>query len=386
MAMNFVALKMLVGDRLKYVALVAGIAFAALLITQQASIFSGYTLRTGTWIRETSAAGADLWVMDPQVQFSEGPKPLSDTALQRVRSVSGVAWAVPIYKGWLKCRLPDGTLTTVRLIGIDDATLAAGPAQMVEGRLEELRRDRAVVVNVDDASHDLALGRGRGRPLRVGDRIAINDNESVVTGTYRAGKEFFWEPVVYTTYTRALAYAPPERRLLCYILVKVKQGADVSEVAREIQHSTRLSACTGGEFERITADYILKKTGILVNFGMTIGLGFLIGLLVAGQTFYTFVLDNLRHFAALKAMGAANGTVLRMMCLQVLTVGCIGYGLGVGGASLTGIAFQRGGLAFEMHWIIPAAGAVAVLACCLAAGGLGMVRVLRLEPSVVFKG
>ena len=59
--------------------------------------------------RETTAGGADLWVMDPQVQMSEGPKPLSDTALQRVRSVSGVAWAVPMYKGWLKCRLPDGT-------------------------------------------------------------------------------------------------------------------------------------------------------------------------------------------------------------------------------------------------------------------------------------
>ena len=88
--MNFVALKMLIGDRLKYIALVAGIAFAALLITQQASIFLGYTLRTGSWIRETSASQADLWVMDPQVQFSEGPKPLSDTALQRVRS-RGVA-------------------------------------------------------------------------------------------------------------------------------------------------------------------------------------------------------------------------------------------------------------------------------------------------------
>ena len=383
--MNFVALKMLVGDRLKYLALVAGIAFAALLITQQASIFTGFTLRTGTWIRETSAGGADLWVMDPQVQMSEGPKPLSDTALQRVRSVAGVAWAVPMYKGWLKCRLPDGTLTTVRLIGIDDATLAAGPAEMVEGTLADLRRDRAIVINVDDASKDLALARGNGRPLRVGDRIDINDNEAVVTGTYRAGKEFFWEPVVYTTYTRALAYAPPERRLLCYVLVKVAPGADVTQVARQIKQSTGLDAHTGKEFEWITADYILKKTGLLVNFGMTIGLGFLIGLLVAGQTFYTFVLDNLRHFAALKAMGTANTTVLRMMCLQVVTVGSIGYGIGVGGACLSGIAFQRGGLAFEMHWLIPVVGALAVVICCLGAGGLGMIRVLRLEPSVVFK-
>jgi putative ABC transport system permease protein len=145
-------------------------------------------------------------------------------------------------------------------------------------------------------------------------------------------------------------------------------------------------ARTSGQFEYSTASYILKQTGILVNFGITIGLGFVIGLLVAGQTFYTFVLDNLRHFAALKAMGAANGTVLRMLCLQVLTVGSIGYGVGLGGACATGLLLARGGLAFQMHWLIPVAGAAAVLLCCLAAGGLGMIRVLRLEPAVVFKG
>src|SRR3712207_9509240 len=99
----------------------------------------------------------------------------------------------------------------------------------------------------------------------------------------------------------------------------------------------------------MTADYILKKTGILINFGMTIGLGFFIGILVAGQTFYTFVLDNLRHFGALKAMGATNRTVLRMLCIQVVLVGLIGYGLGLGGASVPGLLFARGGLAFQMH-------------------------------------
>jgi putative ABC transport system permease protein len=384
--MNFIALKMLIGDRLKYIALVAGVAFAALLITQQASIFTGYTLRTGSWIRETSAGPADLWVMDPQVKFSEGAKPLSDTALQRVRSVTGVASAVPLYKGMLKCRLPDGTLTDIRLIGLDDATLAGGPPEMVEGRMADLRRDRAVIVNAAALATDFALDRGNGRALRIGDRVDINDNESIVVGTYRATPEFFWEPVVYTTYARALSYAPPERRMLSYVLVKPAPGVDRSAVARRIETSTGLRAYTGSEFEWLTADFILKKTGILVNFGMTIGLGFVIGLLVAGQTFYTFVLDNLRHFAALKAMGTANGTLLRMLCIQVVTVGCIGYGIGVGGASLTGMLFERGGLAFQMHWLIPAVGGAAVLACCLAAGMLGMIRVLRLEPSVVFKG
>lgn len=381
--MNFVALKMLVGDRLKYLALVAGVAFAALLITQQASIFTGYTLRTGAWIRDT--AQADLWVMDPQMRFSEHNKRLSDTALNRVRGVEGVAWAVPMFKGYVETRLPDGTSVTTRMIGLDDATLVGAPPEMVEGNLADLRRDRAVIMNAADAAGSLALAEGTGRALKVGERIDVNDHDAVIVGSYRASKEFFWEPVLYTTYTRALTFSPPERRMMTFVLVKVAAGQDIKVVAERITRLTGLAARTNREFEWTTASYILKQTGILVNFGITIGLGFVIGLLVAGQTFYTFVLDNLRHFAALKAMGAANGTVLRMLCIQVLVVGCVGYGLGLGGASVTGIFLARGGLAFQMPWAIPVVGAAAVLVCCLAAGCLGMIRVIRLEPSVVFK-
>src|SRR3954469_15429920 len=115
--MNFVALKMLVGDRLKYLSLVAGLAFAALLVTQQSSIFTGYSLRVASWVRDQKQA--DLWVMDPQAEVTEANKPMLETMLSRVRGVDGVAWAMPIYKGYLKARLPDGTLVTVRLVGID---------------------------------------------------------------------------------------------------------------------------------------------------------------------------------------------------------------------------------------------------------------------------
>lgn len=381
--MNFIALKMLVGDRLKYIALVAGVAFAALLITQQASIFTGYTLQTGSWVRDTKVA--DLWVSDAQVRFADDIKPMNDTALQRVRSVAGVEWAVPMYKGFLKCRLPDGTLLQSRVIGLDDATLVGGPPEIVHGDLAMLRQDKAVLVNDADLADKLRLERD-GRGLHVGDRLSLNDNEAVVVGTYRATREFFWEPVIYTTYTRALSIAPRERRLLMYVLVKLRPGADATTVAANIAHATGLKARTGRELEWDTANYIINKTGILVNFGITISLGFVIGLLVAGQTLYTFVLDHLRHFAALKAMGASNGAVLRMLCVQVVVVGTVGYGLGLGAASVTGMLLGKAGLAFHMVWQIPVFGAVAVILCCLAAGMLSMVRVLKLEPAIVFKG
>ena len=381
--MIWVALKMLVGDRLKYIALVAGVAFAALLITQQASIFTGYSMRTGSWVRDLQ--WADLWVMDPQVRFADDIKPLSETALGRVRGIEGVETAVPLYKGFIKCRLPDGTLIQSRVIGLDDATLAGGPPEVVGTSLDVLRQDRAVLVNDADLANKLKLTLVDKRPINVGERISLNDHEAIIAGTYRATPEFFWEPVIYTTYSRALAMAPPERRQMQYVLVKLRPGVDRATVAGRIRETTGLDARTPDDFQWDAATYIIDKTGILVNFGMTIGLGFVIGLLVAGQTFYTFVLDNIRHFGALKAMGASNTAVLKMLVIQVCVVGLVGYGIGLGFASLSGIAFSAGGLAFHMAWQIPVVGAFAVIACCMVAGLFGMLKVLRLEPAVVFK-
>ena len=380
--MNLVALKMLVGDRLKYISLVAGIAFAALLITQQSSIFTGFALQMGAWIRDSSVC--DLWVMDDQVEFVDDFKPMAEQKLHRVRSVDGVQWAVPMYKNYLRTRLPDGTQVLTRVVGLDDATLTGVP-DIVEGRPEDLRRDRAVMINVAHAGTLLKQKRAGGRPLKIGDRISINDNEAIIVGFYRASREFFWDPVLYTTYTRALGWAPRERKQLGFILVKARAGEDLDELSARITRQTGLIALTTSQFAAKTTVDLLNRTGILINFGITIALGFLIGVLIAGQTFFNFALDNLRHFAALKAMGTTNWTIVRMIILQLVTVGLVGYGIGLGGAVITGSVFSNIGLAFSMPWQIPVLGAVAIVGCCLGAGLISIVRVVRLEPGIVFR-
>jgi len=379
--MILVAIKMLIGDRVKYIALVAGVAFAALLITQQAAIFTGYALRMGAWVRDTSSA--DLWVMDEQVEHTEDFKPMLDTALQRVRGVEGVEWAAPMFKGFVNAVMPDGTRQNVRVIGIDDATLAGGPPEMSQGEVADLRTDRGVLIN---AAAKISLDRfDNPRLLTVGDRMSLNDNEAVIVGSYHASPEFFWEPVFYTTYSRARTFDTSQRKTLTYMIVKVKPGLDVNAVRERIESSTGLAALTNLQFDQRSTWWIMNATGILVNFGITITLGVVIGLLVAGQTFYTFVLDNLRNFASLKAMGVSNPRMVGMMVVQVTVVTLIGYGLGLGGAALTGSAFASAGLAFAMPWQIPLLGLTAVLISCVLAGGLSMLRVLRLEPGIVFR-
>jgi putative ABC transport system permease protein len=381
--MNFVALKMLTGDKLKYGSLVAGLAFAALLIVQQSSIFTGFSLQMGAWIRDTAVA--DLWVMDDQVLFVDDYKPMLDDRLQRIRGIDGVEWAVPMYKNYLPVQLPDGSLVQCRVVGLDDATLIGAPPTMVSGSLVDLRQDRGIFINVDQASTSLRASRTDNHALKMGDRVSINDNEAIVVGTYKATKEFFWDPVIYTTYSRALSWAPRTRKLLSFVMVKTKPGYDLKKLTAQIRQTTGLASYTNEQFDRKTTADLLVRTGILINFGITIALGFLIGVLISGQTFYMFVLDNLKYFGALKAMGASNVQLVRMIFLQTVVAGLIGYGVGLGGACLSGMMFSKIGLAFQMPWQIPVGGVVSILICCFIAAMLSLFRVLRLEPAIVFK-
>jgi putative ABC transport system permease protein len=383
-----IALRMLLGDRLKYAGLVAGLAFATLLITQQGSIFAGFVLRTGAWIRDTGQA--DLWIMDEQVEFTEDRKTMLDNSLLRVRGVEGVEWAVPLYKSYMPCRLSDGKRVVVRLIGLDDATLLGAPPLMESGTLDALRQDRGILIDVADAQDEFAvraaLGLDEKRPLQIGDRVDLNDHEMVVVGRYRRSTEFFWDPLIYTTYSRALAIAPPERRMLNFVLARVKPGYDHGAVAAQITALSGLRAFTAADFEAHSEDFILRKTGILANFGITIALGFVIGVLISGQLLYNFILDNQRSFAAMKAMGASNFLLLRMVGAQVLFAAFVGFGIGVGLTALSGQFLGKSELAFNMAWQVPVFGGLAILVCCLLAALLSLSRVLRLEPAVVFKG
>lgn len=392
--MYSVAFKMLVGDRAKYFGIIMGLTFAALLITQQSSIFIGLMTRTFGFITDTSQP--DIWVMDPKVQFVDDIKPMQDTELLRVRGVDGIEWAMPLYKGLIRARLENGNFQQCNVVGIDDATMIGGPPEMVEGSLSDLRRADGVIVDEVGARTRLArMPRDQAGnpipgaapvPLKIGDSLELNDKRAVVVGICRVGRTFQSQPVIYTTYTRATTFAPRERKLLSFILVKAKAGQDVAELTRRIEQTTGLKAMEKWDFSVKTYQYFMKYTGIPINFGIAVALGFLVGTAIAGQTFYNFTLDNLRHFGALKAMGASNIRLLGMILFQALIVGLIGYGLGVGLASCFGLLAGRTELSFRLLWQTLALTGGAITFICMLSATISLVKVMRLEPAIVFKG
>jgi putative ABC transport system permease protein len=432
--MIWTALKMLTGDRTKYFGIIFGVAFAALLIAFQLSVFCGIMLLTTSQIRDVE--GVDLWVMDRDVESVDDHKPMSDTALYRIRSTPGVRWAVPFYKGGARVRLisdfallqrqrplndngrtywsflgvrfpsaprrqvdgadPEGgaIFHQVMLLGVDDATLigAPRPENILLGSLRDLRRPEAVLV--DQYSCRL-LWRGEGRYLKepkdyerfIGRTFEMNDHRAVVVGICQASPNFGSLPIIYTTFSRARQFVP-ESKSLAFMLVKAQDGTPLEQVRQDIAARTamQLKARTSEELTWDTVWYYITHTGIPANFIITVTLGFVVGTAIAGQTFYQFTLANLNQFGALKAMGTSNGSILGMILLQSLVVGPIGYSLGVGLAALFGSLLQKDpSNAFFMPWQVLVLTGVAVMVICLLSSLLSIRRVLVLEPAIVFR-
>jgi putative ABC transport system permease protein len=398
--MNWIAIKMLTGDRAKYLGIVAGVTFAALLIAQQASIAIGLLLRTTSHIQDI--ADADIWVMDPNVQFIDEFKPLTENDLYRVQGVPGVAWAVRFYKGQGRLKLNiggDRKLARYQqsvVLGLDDATMVGAPREIILGTLADLREPDAVIID-ENGYHYL----WPNEPLAIGRELEMNDHRAVIVGVCKASDTFQTFPIFYCRYHQAIRYVPQERKVMSAILVGVEKGVPAEQVCRRITEQTALKpwkpgdpprpglkALTHEQFIWSTLMYFVRRTGIVINFGITVSLGFIVGCAIAGQTFYTFTLENLNQFGSLKAMGVTNLRIIGMVLTQAFLVGLIGYGLGVGGATLFGKLMSESGsrLAFYMPWQVLAGTAAAVGLIVTLSSLVSVYKVLVLEPAVVFRG
>jgi putative ABC transport system permease protein len=373
---------MLTGDRAKYLGAIFGVAFGVLLIAQQTSIFVGVISRTASQVVDVREP--DFWVMDPYTQNADDIKPLAETDVYRVRGVQGVEWAVKLYKGQVRARTDSGRFWQSILIGIDDQSLVGAPVKMLQGNVADLRRPDAIIV--DEIGYKLLWP---GEPITLGRELEMNDRRAVVVGICDVSPPFFTFPVIVTRYSLAMNYVPPQRRQLSYVVGRINDNADMPHVLANIERQTGLKAYDNNGFFWSVIAYYLKNTGIPVNFGITISLGFIVGAAIAGQTFYLFTLENLKQFGALKAMGLPNARLIGMVLLQAAIVGLIGYCLGIG---MTAAFFEftadlnpnlKG-----LHLLseIAAGTGVTVVVIILMASVMSLRKVLVLEPAVVFRG
>ena len=379
--MNFIALKMLTGDRAKYLGLIFAIAFCTFLLENQTSIFAGILNRTGSQILDVT--DADVWVMDAKTEYFEQTKALKDTDLTRVRGVEGVEWAVNLFKANPVARTRAGKFAACILLGLDDATLTGAPRKMLLGSWQRLREPDSIVI--DKAGYILLFP---DEPLELGRELEMNDHRVTIVGISDASAPFLSYPVIHARYSEAVNFVGRERTQLSYVLVRPEHGVTAEEICRRIDAQTGLRARTTDEFRWDCIRYYLKNTGIPVNFGITITIAVIVGTVVAGQTFYLFTIENLKQFGALKAIGVTNWRLIGMVLLQAFTVGVVGFSMGTGMAAaffeMTLRKIATRGLVLMWQNVV-------LTACCILlvvviASLLSIRRVVVLEAASVFRG
>lgn len=371
-----IAYKLLVNDRGKFAALLLGISFAVLLMVMMTSMFAGLMNRASATIINT---GSRIWVMDPAVNTVSNNVPLPDYVLDAVRSINGVKYAVPLYVGGGLVKLGNGDFQPVSIIGIDDTSLIGRP-ELEAGNIEDIYADDAFIV-VKDSEY------GKLNSPKVGTQFEINDNRALIVGIGKvASGGLFGIPTLYTTYSRATQDLPSTRFTMTYVLVEPKTEADIPYIKQRVA-AAGYRAFTKEEFIQHTSDFYTYRTGVGINILLMTAISFIVGLSISGQTFYTFILENLDKFGALKAIGAKSGELIAMILFQATFTGLTGYGLGVGLCSIliaaaklrlpdyaSMVTFNNLGLAFGMVLIITAF-----------ASYIGIRRVIRIEPFDIFR-
>jgi putative ABC transport system permease protein len=370
------AYKLLVNDRTKFTALIVGITFAVFLMVQMLSMFAGILSRSSATVLNI---GASIWVMDPGVQTVQSSIGMPDYVLDAVRSIQGVGFAVPFYSGGGLVKLPDGTYQSVTVLGLDDTSLFGRP-RLLQGQIEDLYGENAFVVLQDPEYRKL------GNP-GLGAEFAINDHRGVVVGLAKAASAgLFGVPTLYTTYSRVLQYLPTPRFTISYVLVEPKSPADVPRIKQQVQALGYL-ALTKEEFIDRISDFYKYQTGVGTNILIMTVMSFIVGLSVSGQTFYTFVLENLERFGALKAIGTRSRDLVLMILFQAGFTALTGYGLGIGLCALliTAAKLRLPSYAATITYWNLAAAFVMVLIIAAVSSYMGVRKVLRIEPFEIFR-
>jgi putative ABC transport system permease protein len=372
-----IALKLLANDRGKFFTLILGVTFAVFLMNQMTSIFAGIMRKSTSNVINI---GAKMWVMDPSVDNDISSIPLPDYVLDYVRSIKGVAMAVPIYFGSGLVKLPDGRYQSANIIGLDDTTLFGRPP-IIKGDLNKIYNSDAFIGVVDSDYRKL------GSP-GIGSVLSINDHRAVIVALAKqASGGLFGTPTLYTTYTRATQDLPQTRYSMSYILLNPKSNADIPYIQEQVK-KLGYKALTQKQFEKTIENFYKYKTGMGTNIMIMTFISFIVGLSIAGQTFYAFVLENLEKFGALKAIGAKKYELMAMILFQASVTSFIGYGFGIMISSLM-IAISKARIPNYAAIVTYQNMLIAFLMVVLIAGFssyIGIRKVLKIEPFDVFRG
>jgi putative ABC transport system permease protein len=363
-------------DKIRLAVTLTGIVFAVVLIVVELGLFIGFTVTTSSLVDNS---GADLWVTSKHVPYVELGVPFSERKLYQVRAVPGVAQAEKFIARWTQWKRADGRKESVQIVGFNPDTRIGGPWNLVAGSVQDLRTPDTVIV---DEIYKSKLGVSR-----VGEVFEVNDHRARIAGFTRGIRAFTTSPYVFTTFKRAQDYTRVPAGQTIFVLVKTVPGANLEQVRRDILERVKdVDVFTTPEFSRMTRFYWMFTTGAGVAVLLAALLGLIVGFVVVAQTIYATTVDHLREFGTLKAMGAPNRYVYKVIIEQAALSAFLGYLLGMTASIFVVRASQHGGAAIVLPWPMAIGMFFLTLGMCVAAALVSINKVTHLDPAMVFKG
>jgi putative ABC transport system permease protein len=362
-------------DKIKLAGTLVGVAFAVLLSNFQTSIFLGLLLRNTMYVDRVEG---DMWITPKNTQILEGldgtiPRNVVDVA----RSVKGVAWSAPVLIGPAGLKLPGGGQKSVRLVGAELPALKGGPFHIVAGKAGDLELPDAMFF--EDSRRETFGG------LNLGSVREVNGHRVQAVG-FTSGLIPFGPAYAFTGFDKAREILRIPSDEVSYVMMGLAPGADVNDVVRRLQRTFPDQLAMSREDLRWrTIGYILKESGIGQSIGGGVAMALVCGFAIVSLTMFSSVIDHVREFGTLKAIGATNMDLAKLLFAQAVTCAIAGaiIGLAVVAQLVNAMRGPENPMALP-YWLM-AATVVAMIFICVSASTMALVRVRAIEPAMVFR-
>lgn len=369
-----IARKNLFGDPVRFLTTLVGITFSVALIACTIGIYLGF-MQNAAFVIENTAA--EIWVTSQNSENFNFSFPFPERKEFEVKATPGVAATEKILLSFSLMKLPDGGSTNVQVLGFNPDGGFFVP-RMRQGSLADLQRGKVIILD--------ETARGRLGEFRVGERREIYDTSVRVIGVAEGVKSFVEAPYVMMTYDNAQRVIPWVRDQTVFILVKVAEGFHPEAVKQALKRIRNVDVFLAEEYAFKTKMFWTRETGMGVGFAFVAVIGFGVGIVIVGQTIYAATLEHLQEFGTLKAIGADNRDVYRIVIEQALWIASAGYGCGYLLARAIQEVYVRRGLAMHLPQPFLAGMFFVTVLMCLVASCVSIRKAVKVDPMMVFRG
>ncbi len=366
----------LMHDKVRLAVTLTGIVFAVVLIVVELGLFVGFTVTTSSIIDKSNV---DFWIVSRHTPYIEQGATFSERKLYQVLGTLGVASADKYIVRFSNWKAPTGAEEGIQIVGFDPYSRVGGPWNVVEGNVEDLKTPDAIMV---DEIYKKKLG-----VTRVGQIFEINRRRARVVGFTRGIRAFTTTPYVFTSFKNAQGYANLREDQTLFILVRAAPGTDLKVLQHALEtHLRDVDVLPTAKFSSMTRIYWMFTTGAGVAVLIAAVLGLVVGVVVVAQTIYATTMDHIREYGTLKAMGAPNSYIYRVIITQAGISAVVGYGLAMFVSFFVVRASQSGGAAILLPWPMAVGIFFLTLLMCVAAAVVSINKVTSLDPAMVFRG